>query len=92
MRSFGKSEEAFRTVVQHSGTYVQEALNSIALRTCRGFQTTRFASAPGRNKSFPASNIMVGRSLFYIGAYPQAHCFAKQGVYIQIPVSSMWLA
>ncbi|WP_339272123.1 tetratricopeptide repeat protein [Paenibacillus sp. FSL K6-1330] len=82
MRSFGKSEEAFRTVVQHSGTYVQEALNQwAALLHMQGISDQTIGERLlDETRNFPSSNIMVGRSLFYIGAYPHAaHCFAKQG-------------
>ncbi|MGG3311858.1 tetratricopeptide repeat protein [Paenibacillus lautus] len=82
MRSFGKSEEAFRTVVQHSGTYVQEALNQwAALLHMQGISDQTIGERLlDETRNFQSSNIMVGRSLFYIGAYPHAaHCFAKQG-------------
>ncbi|GIO97600.1 hypothetical protein J14TS5_26860 [Paenibacillus lautus] len=82
MRSFGKSEEAFRTVVQHSGTYVQEALNQwAALLHMQGISDQTIGERLlEETRNFPSSNIMVGRSLFYIGAYTYAaHCFAKQG-------------
>ncbi|MBT2760799.1 tetratricopeptide repeat protein [Paenibacillus sp. ISL-20] len=82
MRSFGKSEEAFRTVVQHSGTYVQEALNQwAALLHMQGISDQTIGERLlDETRNFPSSNIMVGRSLFYIGAYTYAaHCFAKQG-------------
>ncbi|MFG1733447.1 tetratricopeptide repeat protein [Paenibacillus sp. 843] len=82
MRSFDKSEEAFRTVVQHSGTYVQEALNQwAALLHMQGISDQTICERLlNETRSFPSSNMMVGRSLFYIGAYPYAaHCFAEQG-------------
>ncbi|PCL94660.1 tetratricopeptide repeat protein [Paenibacillus lautus] len=82
MRSYGKAEEAFRTVVLHSGAHAQEALNQwAALLLLQGIPDQAICERLlDETSSFPASNIMVGRSLYYIGAYPFAsRCFAEQG-------------
>ncbi|KOR88674.1 hypothetical protein [Paenibacillus solani] len=83
MRLFAKSEEAFRVVVQHSGTYAQEALNQwAALLLMKGMPDHLICERlldETRNYNMVPS--MVGKSMFYIGAYCYASlCFAKHKV------------
>ncbi|AWP28461.1 tetratricopeptide repeat protein [Paenibacillus sp. Cedars] len=81
MRAFHKSEEAFKTVLHHAGTYAQEALNHwAALLLLQGTtDEVIYEQLLAETNRFPASHAMVGRSLYYIGAYPFASlCFANQ--------------
>lgn len=81
MRAFHKSEEAFKTVLHHAGTYAQEALNHwAALLLLQGASDQAiYDRLLVETSRFPASHTMVGRSLCYIGAYPFASlCFANQ--------------
>ncbi|MGG3282491.1 tetratricopeptide repeat protein [Paenibacillus solani] len=81
MRLFAKSEEAFRIVVQHSGTYAQEALNQwAALLLMKGMPDQLICERLlDETRNYNTAPSMVGKSMFYIGAYRYASlCFAKQ--------------
>lgn len=78
MRLFDHSEEAFRFVVQHSSMYAQEALNQwAALLLMKGMSDQHICDQLlDETRNYPAGPSMVGKSMFYIGAYRHASlCF-----------------
>lgn len=83
MRLFSKSEDAFRIVVQHAGTYAQEALNQwAALLFMRGISDHLICERLlNETRNYNTAPSMVGKAMFYIGAYRYASlCFAKHKV------------
>lgn len=78
LRSFSHSESAYEHVVRCGGTYAQQALNQwAALLLEQGLSDRKiYERLADETTNLAVSSEMVGRSLFFIGAYQEAsECF-----------------
>ncbi|GAB6929895.1 hypothetical protein JCM10914A_38780 [Paenibacillus sp. JCM 10914] len=81
MRSYDAAEEAYRTVLQHAGSYAQEALQRWAelLYMLGNKDHVIYSRLLLEIKQYSSRSLSVGLALYHIGSYTlAAHCFARE--------------